>query len=156
MSWSCGIPWHAIWNVNENAPLMFKFDKMTPIPSSKDIVFLRTSGSTVTKRCYCDPRKFDAQYVNNCLSIAGRENTIVVSWLPQFHDMGLIGSCLSLLSWGSGYYFSPLDFIKDPLLWLHLVSYFKATHLQGLILRIHYAANVRLVCKGTPKTSGLP
>ena len=134
MSWSCGIPWHAIWDVNENAPLVFKFDKMTPIPSSKDIAFLQyTSGSTA------DPKGVTVTHENlmhNMLTIVSAlqagENTIVVSWLPQFHDMGLIGSCLSLLfCGGSGYYFSPLDFIKDPLLWLHLVSYFKATHLQG-------------------------
>lgn len=58
--------------------------------------------------------------------------TRVVSWLPQYHDMGLIGSYLALLyCGGSGYYFSPLTFIRNPTLWIQGISKFRGTHMQA-------------------------
>lgn len=60
------------------------------------------------------------------------DDTIVVSWLPQYHDMGLIGSFLSCMyCGGSGYYMSPITFIKNPPLWLQLISKYHATHIQA-------------------------
>eukprot|EP00903_Cladosiphon_okamuranus_P015957 g14739.t1 len=62
---------------------------------------------------------------------AGSE-TVVVSWLPQYHDMGLIGSVLgTLYCGGSGYYLSPLDFVRSPPTWITAVDRFRATHLQA-------------------------
>lgn len=58
--------------------------------------------------------------------------TVLVSWLPQYHDMGLIGGLFtSLVSGGSAVLFSPTTFIKNPLLWLHTMSEFRATHSAG-------------------------
>ncbi|OIW08663.1 hypothetical protein TanjilG_03339 [Lupinus angustifolius] len=58
--------------------------------------------------------------------------TVLVSWLPQYHDMGLIGGLFtSLVSGGSAVLFSPLTFIKKPLLWLETISKYKATHSAG-------------------------
>ena len=52
----------------------------------------------------------------------------LVTWLPQYHDMGLL-SVLTFLSVGgcvTG--LSPLAFLKDPLLWLEAISVFGGTH----------------------------
>lgn len=58
--------------------------------------------------------------------------TVLVSWLPQYHDMGLIGGLFtSLVSGGSAILFSPVTFIRDPLLWLQAMSKFQATHSAG-------------------------
>ena len=59
-------------------------------------------------------------------------DTVVCAWLPQYHDMGLIGSYLgTLYCGGSGVYMSPLTFIKNPSLWMEMSSKYKATHTQA-------------------------
>ncbi|KAK9273513.1 hypothetical protein L1049_018323 [Liquidambar formosana] len=58
--------------------------------------------------------------------------TVLVSWLPQYHDMGLIGGLFTaLVSGGTAVLFSPLTFIKNPLLWLQIMSKYRATHSAG-------------------------
>ncbi|KAJ0965102.1 hypothetical protein J5N97_026240 [Dioscorea zingiberensis] len=60
-------------------------------------------------------------------------NTILVSWLPQYHhDMGLIGGLFTaMVSGGTAVLFSPMTFIRNPLLWLQTMSKYKATHSAG-------------------------
>lgn len=100
----------------------------------KDVAFLQyTSGST------SEPKGVIISHVNlsHNISITQQElktdtNTINVSWLPQYHDMGLIGSYLGLINCGgTGYFISPISFIKNPLLWIDLLSKYKATHTQA-------------------------
>ena len=50
-------------------------------------------------------------------------NTKICSWLPPYHDMGLIGSILYPIFVGAPVYLMPpLLFIKKPILWLKLIS----------------------------------
>jgi acyl-CoA synthetase (AMP-forming)/AMP-acid ligase II len=105
-----------------------------PAPLRTDVAFLQyTSGST------SEPKGVMISHGNlahNEAIIAAElrttESTICVSWLPQYHDMGLIGSYLgALYCGGSGYYISPISFLKDPVLWVRCMSKFKATHTQA-------------------------
>ncbi|MDJ0840406.1 MAG: non-ribosomal peptide synthase/polyketide synthase, partial [Acidobacteriota bacterium] len=47
----------------------------------------------------------------------------VVSWLPLYHDMGLIGAILQPLFLGAECYFmAPMDFLRRPFRWLETIS----------------------------------
>lgn len=53
---------------------------------------------------------------------------IFVSWLPLYHDLGLIGAWLGSLYFAAGYYvMSPLNFLIRPESWLWAVHRFGAT-----------------------------
>ncbi|WP_139317364.1 fatty acyl-AMP ligase [Rhizobium oryziradicis] len=58
--------------------------------------------------------------------------TRMVSWLPLFHDMGLVGGLLQPLYLGAlSVLMSPMDFIQRPLRWLQAISHFRATSSGG-------------------------
>lgn len=55
-----------------------------------------------------------------------------VGWLPLFHDMGLIGNFLQPLYVGFPIIlFSPSAFIQKPVMWLELISHYRATTSGG-------------------------
>ncbi len=55
-------------------------------------------------------------------------DTVSVSWLPAYHDMGLIGSILQpLYADGSMVLMSPLAFLQKPDRWLNAISRYQAT-----------------------------
>lgn len=125
---------------NQRSPLTNKpGDKQKPnnsfVPVNiSDIAFLQyTSGST------SEPKGVMISHENllHNLKLIVKElnadqNTINVSWLPQYHDMGLIGSYLGLLyCGGTGYYLSPISFLKDPVCWIRALSTYHGTHTQA-------------------------
>ncbi len=56
----------------------------------------------------------------------------VVSWLPFFHDMGLIGGVLSpLLVGATSCVMPPNAFVQRPLRWLRAITRYGATHSGG-------------------------
>lgn len=74
-----------------------------------------------------------SQLVANVRAIAERiavDNTRdrLCSWLPLFHDMGLIGGLFTALFTGSGStLFAPAEFVRNPLSWLESISTDRAT-----------------------------
>ncbi|SDF23020.1 thioester reductase domain-containing protein [Terriglobus roseus] len=97
-----------------------------PIVEPSKILFLQyTSGSTM------EPKGVVVSH-ENILSTAAlvveNESPIVVSWLPQYHDMGLIGCYLyPALRGGTTYGFASMDFIQRPALWFETMSKYRAT-----------------------------
>jgi len=53
---------------------------------------------------------------------------IIASWMPLYHDMGLMGFHISLVHNGATHYLiNTMDFVKNPLLWLDVLSDQKVT-----------------------------
>jgi acyl-CoA synthetase (AMP-forming)/AMP-acid ligase II len=98
-------------------------------PRGRDTAFLQyTSGSTSAPR---GVRVSHANLIANSRLIqtvyGNRPGTQGVSWLPPYHDMGLIGGVLQPIFAGfDAYLLSPLSFIRRPLLWLRVISRVRA------------------------------
>jgi thioester reductase-like protein len=95
------------------------------VSAHSDVVFLQyTSGSTSSPRGVMVTHD---NIIANCDAVIDH-CPIGVSWLPQYHDMGLIGYYLFIaLKGGTTYGFSPADFIEQPMLWLETLSKYRGT-----------------------------
>ncbi|MFZ5621594.1 MAG: AMP-binding protein [Pseudomonadota bacterium] len=59
---------------------------------------------------------------------AATSDDVFVSWLPLYHDMGLIGACLGSLHYGMRLaLMSPLSFIARPVRWLRAIHEHRGT-----------------------------
>ncbi|HEX8352282.1 MAG TPA: AMP-binding protein, partial [Pyrinomonadaceae bacterium] len=60
------------------------------------------------------------------------ESSVIVSWLPLYHDMGLIGGVLQPLYVGAScVLMSPVTFLQRPRRWLEVISEYRATTSGG-------------------------
>lgn len=56
------------------------------------------------------------------------EQVLGVSWLPPYHDLGLIGTVLAAVHHGvPDVLMAPQTFLSDPIFWLRAISHFRAT-----------------------------
>src|ERR1700678_1531724 len=97
-----------------------------PAAEHSKILFLQyTSGSTM------EPKGVIVTHENildTCHLVIDHPSPVVVSWLPQYHDMGLIGCYLyPALKGGTTHGFSPTDFIQRPILWFDAMTASHAT-----------------------------
>jgi len=99
-------------------------------PTEKDIAFLQyTSGSTG------DPKGVTLSHANLLANIRamGRacrasSEDVFVSWLPLYHDMGLIGAWFGSLCYGCRLVvMPPLSFLARPERWLRAISRYGGT-----------------------------
>lgn len=61
-------------------------------------------------------------------ALAPRPDEVTVSWLPLFHDMGLIGAVVTVLRAGrSTVLMTPQDFVRRPMSWLRAISDHRGT-----------------------------
>jgi 8-amino-7-oxononanoate synthase/acyl carrier protein len=108
--------------------LAIQFDPI-PIDADAPAVLQYTSGSTGTPKGVVLTH---ANLVRNCEIIAylfgQKTEDVGVSWLPTYHDMGLIGGILSPIFIGCPLILmSPMSFLQRPVRWLRTISKFQAT-----------------------------
>ena len=106
-------------------------DAWAPVPlTAEDIAFLQyTSGSTGAPKGVVLSHGnllHNLELISNAFRID--EDSVGVSWLPPYHDMGLIGGILAPLYKGRPTaVMSPVAFLQRPLSWLEAITRFRAT-----------------------------
>jgi acyl-CoA synthetase (AMP-forming)/AMP-acid ligase II/acyl carrier protein len=99
-----------------------------------DIVYLQyTSGSTSA------PKGVVVRHQNlvHNLDLIARNTrvdseSVLVGWVPLFHDMGLAGGVLNAMYTGARcVFFSPMTFLAAPRLWLETIDRYRGTHIAG-------------------------
>jgi acyl-CoA synthetase (AMP-forming)/AMP-acid ligase II len=113
-----------------------------PIASSPDdLAFLQyTSGSTGSpKGVAVTHRALTANLRGMQLAVELDENDVLVSWMPLYHDMGLVGGLLLPLHTGMSTYLLPTAaFLHRPESWLRAISDYRASISPGT----NYAYNL--------------
>src|ERR1700678_3868624 len=98
---------------------------LPPFERSQTLFLQYTSGSTM------EPKGVIVTHENiltTCPLVIDHPSPVVVSWLPQYHDMGLIGCYLyPALKGGTTYGFASMDFIQRPILWFETITAYRAT-----------------------------
>ena len=102
-----------------------------PDIKNSDIAFLQyTSGSTFEPKGVMVTHEniiHNEILINKGFGFEKNRNITGVSWLPVYHDMGLIGVVLQACVFGfKAVLMSPLDFLADPLAWLESIEKYKA------------------------------
>ncbi|BBX72305.1 fatty acyl-AMP ligase [Mycobacterium shinjukuense] len=107
-------------------------DPVDPLEAGEDDLALMqlTSGSTGSpKAVQITHRNLFANLEAMYISAEYNEHTdVMVSWLPLFHDMGMIGFLTVPMYFGGELVkVTPMDFMRDTLLWAKLIDKYRGT-----------------------------
>jgi acyl-CoA synthetase (AMP-forming)/AMP-acid ligase II len=107
-----------------------------PVLGPDTVAFLQfTSGSTGSPRgvvvthgnILANERQIERAF-GHASWAGGDRHSVVISWLPLFHDMGLVGDVLQPLYVGCpAIRMSPVAFLREPVLWLRAISEYRGT-----------------------------
>ena len=122
------------WATNESHSPEIAEEWRAPEISPETLAFLQyTSGSTA------QPKGVMVSHANllHNESVIHRmfgqtEDSVIVGWLPLYHDMGLIGNVIQTLYLGARcILMSPVSFLQKPLRWLRTITDYGATTSGG-------------------------
>ncbi len=97
-----------------------------------DLAFVQfTSGSTSSPKGVALTHRSLAANINAIAGprgLAAAPGDVAISWLPLFHDMGLVGIALgALYTAGPAVLLSPATFVKRPAEWLRAITRYRGT-----------------------------
>ncbi|RDI52769.1 fatty acyl-AMP ligase [Nocardia mexicana] len=103
-----------------------------PLPTTESDIALQqlTSGSTGSPKAV---RITHENFRTNAYAMFDRvkfqlDHDVMVSWLPLFHDMGMVGFLSVPMQFGAEVVcVTPLDFLHRPLLWAELITKYRGT-----------------------------
>ncbi|APA95726.1 Putative ligase [Nocardia seriolae] len=103
-----------------------------PVPTGEDDIALQqlTSGSTGSPKAV---RITHGNFFVNAYAMFDRvkfqlDDDVMISWLPLFHDMGMVGFLSVPMQFGAEVVcVTPLDFLTRPILWAELISKYRGT-----------------------------
>ena len=124
----------AVWLATDALPAGLETAWRDPGAGPETLAFLQyTSGSTA------DPKGVMVSHGNLLhnqemirRAFSQSRDSVIVGWLPLYHDMGLIGNVMQpLYVGGRCILISPMAFLQRPLRWLEAVSRYRATTSGG-------------------------
>ncbi|MGW5320054.1 fatty acyl-AMP ligase [Nocardia thailandica] len=103
-----------------------------PLPTTESDIALQqlTSGSTGSPKAV---RITHGNFYVNAYAMFNRvkfqtDHDVMISWLPLFHDMGMVGFLSVPMQFGAEVVcVTPLDFLARPLLWAELIDKYNGT-----------------------------
>lgn len=125
-----GLPLSGKLLVYEDIPPELSKNYADPGVGADEIALLQyTSGSTGTPRGVMVSHgniMHNSEFIKQ--SFGFDENSVGVNWLPNFHDMGLIGCLIQAAYLGaSNVIIPPLSFLKSPANWFKAITKYRAT-----------------------------
>jgi acyl-CoA synthetase (AMP-forming)/AMP-acid ligase II len=103
-----------------------------PIDATTPAYFQYTSGSTSSPSGVVLTHQNLMHHLGALHKACGYGGGVTVTWMPHFHDYGLVQGLLQPLFSGDPCYFmSPLSFLKRPSHWLGAITKYGGTHSQA-------------------------
>ena len=124
----------ARWIATDSIPIQMADSWNEPEISGDDLAFLQyTSGSTAyPKGVMVSHRNLLANLEYIDYGFEHTSQSLSLTWLPHFHDMGLINGFLQpLYKDFRCYVMSPAAFLQSPFRWLKAISRYRITHSGG-------------------------
>ena len=122
------------WLTTEDIAIELAQNWRNPDVKDNDLAYLQyTSGSTSTPKGVMISHKNIMFHCANLQEACGyTPDSATVTWMPYFHDYGLVeGLIVPLYNGTPCYVMSPFSFLRRPFNWLQTISRYKATHSQA-------------------------
>jgi len=122
------------WLATDNILDSWAEDWQAPTVTDRTLALLQyTSGSTAGPKGVMVSHGnilHNSAYINHAFALTPHQ--VSVTWLPIFHDMGLIDGILQPLYTGFPcFLMQPQSFLQRPVRWLQAISRYRATHSGG-------------------------